>query len=79
MVCEIPKPEIQEEQKASAQAEAEVHRGKGNSFWPSRGSINYGEDVGLALGGRKRANNINVVLGKWELEEGTHGHGFLDF
>ncbi len=34
--------------------------GKGNSLWPSGGSVNHGEDVGLALGKRERANNVNV-------------------
>jgi len=38
--------------------------GKGNSLWPSRGSINHGEDVGFPLRGRKGANNVNVDVGK---------------
>ena len=46
--------------------------GKGNSLWPSRGSVNHGEDVGVSLGGRERANNVNVDVGK---TTGRNGNG----
>ena len=38
--------------------------GKGNSFWPSGGSVHHGEEVGVALRGREWANNVNVDVGK---------------
>jgi hypothetical protein len=48
--------------------------GKGNSLWPSRGSVNHGEDVGLSLRGRKRANNINVDVGKKTTRRNWNGN-----
>jgi hypothetical protein len=35
---------------------------KRNSFNPPRGSVNYGENVRMTLGGRKGANKVNMDM-----------------
>ncbi len=37
---------------------------KRNSFNPPGGSVNYGENVRMALGGRKGANKVKMDMGK---------------
>jgi hypothetical protein len=59
---------------------------KRGGFNPSGGSVNHGEDVGVASGNGKGANNVHVNMGKtrileweWQGEEGKHGSGILLF
>jgi hypothetical protein len=59
--------------------------GKRSCFKPSGGVVNDGENVCVALRWRKRANKVNVNVGKmtgrngWAEEEGRCECGFLLF